>query len=317
MANQAERSRELQGLALTAFGVQFSVLANSLIKTVSTVPVVQAMQVRFLIQWSLTASTSLVLRYQGKPIYFLGKPGHRLLLLCRALCFAVALLSSWSALRLIPVGDSTTIVYLYPVICGILANRFLKEPLGFSFWSQAGICCAGVLCVTGAGFLDVSSGSYQKGALLALVAAFGFASTNCLVRALKDVQTFEIQLFTDSVMAFLVMPLMLMATGNASDWSGWNLNVFGRLAGATGFGLCALLIVLLGHQLAPASKATLFTYLEVPSAFVVQSLAFGEVPGLQKTCGALLILLAAVYRFWDEASKSRKDTEDPLLAGGD
>eukprot|EP00413_Alexandrium_margalefii_P016635 CAMPEP_0204546590 /NCGR_PEP_ID=MMETSP0661-20131031/22150_1 /ASSEMBLY_ACC=CAM_ASM_000606 /TAXON_ID=109239 /ORGANISM="Alexandrium margalefi, Strain AMGDE01CS-322" /LENGTH=61 /DNA_ID=CAMNT_0051553425 /DNA_START=13 /DNA_END=194 /DNA_ORIENTATION=+ len=58
-------SAEVKGLALTAFGVQFSVLANSAMKTVVGVPVVQAMQLRFCIQWVITTTTSLVLRHRG------------------------------------------------------------------------------------------------------------------------------------------------------------------------------------------------------------------------------------------------------------
>lgn len=306
---------ELHGLALTAFGVQFSVFANSLIKTINTVPVVQAMQVRFLIQCCCTACASIVLRRQGRSIYLFGKPGHRWLLLLRAICFAIALISSWTALRLLPVGDSTTIVYLYPVFCGILANHFLKEPLGWSFWGQAGTCFAGVLLVTGPKFSQLDTNSYQQGVALALFAAFCFASTNCCVRALKDAQAFEVQLFTDSVMAFLVMPFTLLITGTAWDWSGWDYSVLTRLVCVTAFGLCALLIVLLGHQLAPASKATLFTYLEVPSAFVVQGLVFGDVPDFPQTVGVFLILVTAVQRFWYEVSRSKAAVDQPLLVG--
>mmetsp|Transcript_54502 Transcript_54502/g.137589 ORF Transcript_54502/g.137589 Transcript_54502/m.137589 type:complete len:346 (+) Transcript_54502:99-1136(+) len=303
-AEEKAKSWEVTGLALTAFGVQFSVFSNSLMKTINTVPVLQAMQVRFLIQWCFTASAGLCLQRRGHQVHLLGKPETRVLLLGRAAFFATAILSLWTALRMMPVGDATTIVYLYPVICGLLANRFLAESLGWQFWAQAATCCVGVLLVTGLGFSGAGEGSYDTGAALALVAAFGFASTNCCVRALKDVQTIEIQLFTDSLMAFVAMPCTLLLTGNAMDWTGWHSGVLLRLAGATMFGLTALLIVILGHQLAPASKATLFTYLEVPSAFLVQMLAFGEVPGPQKACGAALILAAGLHRFLAEAAKA-------------
>eukprot|EP00747_Dinoflagellata_sp_TGD_P084660 gnl/TRDRNA2_/TRDRNA2_162603_c0_seq1.p1 gnl/TRDRNA2_/TRDRNA2_162603_c0~~gnl/TRDRNA2_/TRDRNA2_162603_c0_seq1.p1 ORF type:complete len:284 (-),score=24.34 gnl/TRDRNA2_/TRDRNA2_162603_c0_seq1:192-1043(-) len=271
------------------------------------------MQVRFLIQWLITINVSLVMRWRGKPVHFLGRPGHRLLLFCRAFCFASALTCSWTALRLIPVGDSTIIVYLYPIFTGLLARQFLAESLGWSFWCQAGTCCTGVLLVTGAAFSQTSTDVYKEGAALSLLAALSYASANCCVRALKDAETIEIQLFNDTVMSYFVMPLVLAITGNASDWSAWDYDVLVRLVGATGFGLCALLIVLLGHQLAPASKATLFTYLEVPSAFVVQAVAFGEVPGLQKVLGACLIVVAALYRFWAEASQKKKEQTTSLL----
>jgi len=300
MEKDSGKRWELWGLALTAFGVQFSVGANTLVKTVQNVPVLQAMQLRFLIQFCLTLTAGLVWRCSGRPVNLLGQPQHRLMLIGRAVFFAVAILSSWSALRELPVGNSTTIVYLYPAICGILANRFLGETLGWQFWSQAGICFAGVLLVTGGGAHDLGL-SYYRGAALALLAAFSFAATNCFVRALRGAETIEIQIFTDALMAFVAMPLCLVASSAAEDWSSWDTNLFVRLLGATLFGLCALIIVVLGHQLALASKATLFTYLEVPSSFLVQGLVFGRMPEVREAAGVLLILCAAVFRFWWEA----------------
>eukprot|EP00747_Dinoflagellata_sp_TGD_P170143 gnl/TRDRNA2_/TRDRNA2_200952_c0_seq1.p1 gnl/TRDRNA2_/TRDRNA2_200952_c0~~gnl/TRDRNA2_/TRDRNA2_200952_c0_seq1.p1 ORF type:complete len:353 (+),score=49.18 gnl/TRDRNA2_/TRDRNA2_200952_c0_seq1:61-1059(+) len=304
---------EVYGLALVAVGVQFSVFANSLIKTINTVPVVQAMQVRFLISWLFTASTSMALRRQGRSIHFLGHPDHRRLLLGRATFFGTGLISSWTALRLIPVGDSTTIVYLYPMFTGILALWLLNEQLGCSFWSQALICFSGVLLVTAAGFAQTASASYQEGAALCLLAAFCYASANICLRMLKDAETVEVQLFNDSIMAFVIMPLTLLLTNNASDWSSWNFELFIRMGGATGCGLCALLLTVWGHQLAPASKVTLFTYLEVPTAFLVQTLWFGEAPGLQKEFGAALIVMAAIHRFALEASRAKSDKTALLI----
>jgi len=313
MEKNSEKRLELLGLALTAFGVQFSVGANSLVKTVNNVPVLQAMQLRFLVQFCFTLSAGLVWRCSGRPLNLLGQPQHRLMLLGRAVFFAIAILSSWSALRELPVGNSTTIVYLYPAICGILANRFLGENLGLQFWSQAGICFAGVLLVTGGGAHDLGL-SYYRGVMLAMLASFSFAATNCFVRALRGAETIEVQLFTDIVMAFVVMPLCLIATSTVGDWSSWDANLFLRLLGATLFGLCALVIVVLGHQLAPASKATLFTYLEVPSSFLVQGLLFGRMPEAREAAGVLLILGAAIYRFWYEAKRATQMDPEPLLS---
>ena len=190
LKQKKNKIEETRGLALTHQGtyerpaskkkVQFSVFANSLIKTIHTVPVVQTMQVRFMIQCLITVTISLVMRRQGKSVHFLGRPGHRWLLLCRALCFASALTGSWTALRLIPVGDSTIIVYLYPVFTGLLARQFLQESLGWSFWCQAGTCCVGVLLVTGAAFSQTSAESYKsyKEGLTGLFAISGFLAAS-------------------------------------------------------------------------------------------------------------------------------------------
>ena len=73
-------------------------------------------------------------------------------------------------------GECTTIVYFYPVLCGLFAKRFLNEELGWGFWRQAGICGAGVLLVTSEGLMQSSGSSYKLGMALALCAAFGYAA---------------------------------------------------------------------------------------------------------------------------------------------
>lgn len=302
---------EVQGLALTAIGVQFSILANSAIKTVTGVPVTQAMQLRFILQFLCTGSLALVFKYRGHDVHFLGKPDHRVMLLGRAISFAGAIVCLWTALRLLPVGIATTTLYLYPVFTGILANFTLRESLGWRFWVQAAISFIGVILTAAPGFASGGSSDATRGIVLVLTAACCFATANCLVRALKGAQTIEVQFFTDTVMAFVVMPTTLLLNGEFFDWTSWQGIDLLKLTGATAAGLTALLIVIRGHQLAEASKATLFTYLEIPGSYVMQILGFHDFPSGQQFFGAGLIVTAAMVRFWYEATTARK--VDPLL----
>jgi len=253
------------------------------------------------------------LKSRGHDIHLLGQPAHRLLLLGRAVSFALAITCLWTALRLLPVGMCTTILYVYPVFTGILANFFLKEKLGWQFWVQAAVSFIGVLLTTASGLSNGNSNN-QRGLVLVFFAALSFASANCLVRALKTAQTIEVQFFTDSIMAFVAMPITLLATGNMSDWNGWQGDDFPKLVGATAAGLTALLIVIRGHQLASASKATLFTYLEIPGSYVVQAVAFEDAPTGQQLLGAGLIVGAAMTRFWYEATNTVKVDDSTLLS---
>lgn len=305
---------KLHGLALTAVGVQFNVFANCIMKSVGNVPVIQLIQIRFLIQWVCTLGISIALRLLGKSNHFFGKPGNQRILLLRAICYAVALMSMWMALDLLPLGDLTVIVKLNPLICGILASCFLSEPLGWNFWGQAGISFAGILFVTGANFSESSTESYQQGAMLALLSAFGFAAMNICAAAVKrDAKPTEIQFYSDTAMAFVIAPVSLLLSADVFDWSSVNFNVLIRVAVATGFGLSNLLLTTWGLQLAPASTVSLFSFLEVPGAFAVQILALGEVLDYQKLFGSLLVVVAAAYIFWREASASRTEGEKYLL----
>lgn len=304
---------EVQGLALIAMGVQFSTVANSAMKTVSDVPVTQAVQLRFIIQFLCSGSVALVMRKRGQDIRLTGQPAHRAFLVARAVSLGLALVCLWTALRVMPIGIATTILYLYPAFTGILAKLFLREDLGWRFWLQASVSFAGVVLTT---FATLSSGSVSMlGVCLVLVSAPCFAVTNCLTRTLKGAQTIEVQFFTDTIMAFVIMPTFLVAKGEMFDWTAWNQLDFVKLVGATAAGLTALLIVIRGQQMAAASKATLFAYLEIPGSYVMQLMAFDDIPSPEQMMGAGLIVSAALSRFAYEArSEARSEVKSDKSA---
>lgn len=164
-----------------------------------------------------------------------------------------------------------------------------------------------VLVVDPFGFGSSSGGgsnfALDGGALLAVLGCICFATGNCLVRLLKGVHPLQVQVFQDMLTAFVFMPVVRFFVGSAgpsNDWSAWGTREVVLLFGFTCFGLMASFCIILGYMHAPAGKAALFMYVEVPLAFVTQVSFFGEVPGLTQFLGASLIVGAAAARLMYE-----------------
>mmetsp|Transcript_79432 Transcript_79432/g.246369 ORF Transcript_79432/g.246369 Transcript_79432/m.246369 type:complete len:412 (-) Transcript_79432:125-1360(-) len=320
----APGAREITGLSFVVVGVQFSVLANTMVKLLAGMPMLQLMQARFLLQWLVSMSICLVLRCRGTPIHLFGTPGCRLRLVARAGGFSGALGCLWCALRTLPVGEATAITYLNPVVCGLLAMYFLNERLGWRFSVQAAVSCVGVLLVVNPSLLagepvhlqhvmdhpghpaavhaTQPGGGTLHAAALAALGCVLFATGNMLVRTLQGVHPLEVQVFQDTVTALVMIPAATVATGAHMDFGSWDANQVPLLVAFTACGLAASFFIIMGYSLAPASKAALFMYVEVPSAFAVQVAFFGQIPSPAGLCGAVLIVAAAACRLWHEVS---------------
>eukprot|EP00931_Biecheleriopsis_adriatica_P048958 TRINITY_DN28305_c0_g1_i1.p1 TRINITY_DN28305_c0_g1~~TRINITY_DN28305_c0_g1_i1.p1 ORF type:complete len:393 (-),score=64.10 TRINITY_DN28305_c0_g1_i1:182-1339(-) len=313
-------AREILGVVLITCGVQCSVMANTVVKLLAGVPMLQIMQARFLLQWTCSVSLCGGLKMTGNELCLLGPPGCRLYLLVRAMTYTGALMALWCALRYMPVGEATAIVYLHPVVCGLLAHVLLKEPLGRVFWIQATISCIGValvanICGATQGASDAAGQSGFIGKGLALLACMCFAAGNCVVRLMPRCHPLEVQVFTDSAVALVAMPAALQLSGQAMDLGIWTGSPAILLAIFTIFGLSTSFLAITGFKLAPASIAALFMYLEVPSSFLVQVFFFGQVPSPAAVLGAALITLAALARLTYEARRAREDSIDLDMKG--
>lgn len=298
-------AREIIGVVAIIFAVQFSTLANTTVKMMASVPIMQLMQARFILQWLVSTSCCVGMRLSGRPVSVFGQAGYRLLLTARACCYAGALGCLWSALALMPVGEVTAITYLNPVLCGTLAWYFLKEQLGGRFAAQAMVSCVGVAFVVNpfAGAADAADSSQERnlGIMLAACGCVCFALNNCLTRLLAGVHPLEIQVYSDMVTAWFFLPIAQVAVSGLSfDLSAWGTEQVQLLVLFTAFGLGASFFLINAYSLTPAGKCAVFSYLEVPSSFISQVVVFNQIPSLIQIVGSSLVVGAAVCRLFLE-----------------
>jgi len=299
-------AQEFLGVLLIVCATQCSVGANTVAKLLAGVPLLHLMQARFFLQWTCSMGTCMMLKLLGEDFIVMGPPGCKPFLLAHAAFVIGALMSCWSALRHLPVGEVTSCVYLHPVVCGLLARGLLKEPLGKIFWAQAAVSCIGVTLVASAASVVGAGGSDGFiGHGFALTACFCFAAANCTVRSMPPCRPLEVQVFTDSLVALIAMPILCQFSTDKIDWHQCTGERVLLLLVFTAFGLGTSVLAISGFRMAPATIAALFMYLEVPGSFAVQVFIFDQLPNMLSVTGAALITGAALARVAHEANRQR------------
>jgi len=190
----------------------------------------------------------------------------------------------------------------------LLARGLLKEPLGKVFWAQATVSCIGVTLVasaaSGVGVGGPSSDRFV-GHGFALSACFCFAAANFTVRSMPPCRPLEVQVFTDSLVALIAMPILCQFSTDKIDWHQCTGERVLLLLVFTAFGLGTSVLAISGFRMAPATIAALFMYLEVPGSFAVQVFIFDQLPNMLSVTGAALITGAALARVAHEANRQR------------
>lgn len=176
-----------------------------------------------------------------------------------------------------------------PLFVALLARLFLREPLTRPVLAALGLGLAGtVLLVGGQGGRDLLRADYALGNLLALGAAFSYASYSLVGRA--KVQEHPPTMV--AALAFAVAPLLLaplvLARGMVLPTSGvgWGLMLYlGLVATAV-----AYLVYIVGLREVPATVASIATLVEPLTATLLAALFLGERLTPLSVCGALLLL---------------------------
>lgn len=311
--------QEVLGMFCVAIGATLGSIANAFNKLLSHRPLVQVVQVRFLLQSTCGLIIYTALSVYGLPIHILGRPGNRLLLVARAITFSGSLALLWASVTFIPLGETTAYVYLSPIICGLLAYAFLGEHLGYAFAAHAAVSFMGVFLVAGmfnsdsaqeASVTDMQDDNkdHVKGTLLALASSVLMATSNIFLRSLKgSVSSWNIQICQDVLSALVFVPCAQFVgqRNYLLDWSAWEFHDALLLGGFVASGMTGSLFVIMGFSLTPAVKAAPFTYCEVCAAFAIQICIFGQVPQSNQFVGVGLIVVAAAGRAMFELAQSQ------------
>eukprot|EP00931_Biecheleriopsis_adriatica_P022574 TRINITY_DN14461_c0_g1_i2.p1 TRINITY_DN14461_c0_g1~~TRINITY_DN14461_c0_g1_i2.p1 ORF type:complete len:368 (+),score=63.32 TRINITY_DN14461_c0_g1_i2:23-1126(+) len=302
-----DRAAERLGLCAVTLGAACAVLANSLAKLQAHMPVLQLMQERFLLQFLVTFILVLVLwlcKVADSKDLRSFESGH--LLIARAMTSTIATGALWASLRRLPVGECTAILFMYPIITSVLAKMVLGEQLGGHFLPHASINLFGVLLVMrpqqGMNFDTWGVG-------FACLACLSFALTHIFTRMLRGTSSrLTLQLWQDTLAALVFVPFaQAMTVREHFPWSRWNVADLPLLLAFTLAGLAASLFFIWGYSLAPAGKAALFMYIEVPLAYAVDVACFHEKVVPVRVAGAALVTFAALFRYRGELQHGHQE----------
>lgn len=157
------------------------------------------------------------------------RPQRPWLQLIRGLCLLGVTFGIYLAIRRIPLGDATAILFLAPILVTLLAAWMLHEPVQPQHWLALALGLAGVLLVLQPGFRQ-----FDPVMLLPLGSALLLAIYFVLTRLLRHHDSELTTLFHTTVGGTLVMSLALPLYWVSPQPLEWPLLILMGLLGAGG-----------------------------------------------------------------------------------
>ncbi len=208
------------------------------------------------------------------------------MVVARGLCLVLATITMSYALRLMPVGETVSILYLSPFLVMLLAGPLLGESVTPIMWVGALASFVGVLMIVRPG-----GGLDPLGVILMLINAGLATAYHLMTRHLAKTETTIAMLFHSALSGAMIFSVLSMAMVDAFAPTPQD------------FSLMLLLGVLatIGHFLftaayrhAPASLLAPVNYLHLVFAGILGFLVFGHVPDMYAMIGMAAIALSGV-----------------------
>ena len=270
----------------------------------------------------------------------------RILLLARSLCGLAAFSCATYSFGIMPLGDATSIFMTSPVWAALIARLVLGEKLKLVDVLANACAMAGVVLVarppllfgqpvpgpfsttnaTNAtnGSADPASPLSSVGALVMLIGAMFVGSGACAVRLIKRYGPVHPAVIAHAYAftTICVSPLGLLLPGQSPRVAAGLQDPLLAWLYCVGVGVLAVpnqLLFQAGLLRTPAGLGSMMRMVDVPSAFLLQVLLFGETPHLLSVIGAVVIVVCtagSAYLKWREGGKAvaAASTTPALLA---
>ena len=208
------------------------------------------------------------------------------LVLCRGLVLVLGSLLIGHALRLMPVGETISILYSFPILVMILAIPLMGEQVSAINWGFAVLGFIGVLMVARPG-----GGLDTLGVTFALLTAILTAIFHLMTRVLSKTETSHALLFHTILISVPCSFLLALFT-----WEGYLPNLMDlsliALLGLIIIGAHYLLTV--AYKYAPASLVAPANWVHVVWAALLSWLFFDHLPDQLTILGMVVIVAAGV-----------------------
>lgn len=257
---------------------------------------------------SLTAVYPLLLvvwlRYLSQSVFMLALFAPRMglnllrtqrpwLQLVRGLSLVAITLLFYSALRFIPLGEATAVIFLAPLVVIVLSATWLKEHISRGLWLSVGVGLLGVLLIVRPG-----GALFTPAILLPLGAAFCFGLYQLLTRRLSATDHPATSNFLSALVGTLSVSVLL-------PWFWQTPTLVDGLLMAT-LGATAMTgHMLLTHAYRFGSAASLapFTYVQIVTATLLGMLFFDHTPDLWAILGMAVIILSGAALAWGQRAR--------------
>ena len=275
-------NRPLTAFAIVIGTVSLFASGDILIKYLTTrYPVELIMAIRSV------AGLLLILAFfwprMGRTLWQIKRPR---LVLCRGLVLVLGSLLICHALRLMPVGETISILYSFTILVMILAIPLMGEQVSAINWGFAVLGFTGVLMVARPG-----GGLDTLGVTFALLTAKLAAIFHLMTRVISMTETSHALLFHTILISVPCSFLLALFT-----WEGYlpNLMDFGLMALLGLIIIAAHYLLTVAYKYAPASLVAPANWVHIVWAALLGWLFFDHLPDQWTILGMLVIIAAGV-----------------------
>lgn len=226
-------------------------------------------------------------------------------------------------LAAMPLADAVATAFVAPLFVTMLSALVLKEPVGPHRWAAVAMGMLGVLVM-----LRPGAGVIRPAAMLVLISAFCYASSQMMTRRMRDTESAMTLNFYVQCGFVLVSGTMGLVVGDghlagSSDPSiaflfrAWAWPPVGDWWAFVGSGLAVGIGGLMMSQAYRTTEAALvapFEYAGMPMAIFWGVVVFGTWPDRTAWVGIALICGAGLYTLWRETMR-RRDVDVAVPSG--
>ncbi len=237
----------------------------------------------------------------------------------------VSFTTYYMAIAAMPMATVTAVAFAAPLFVTTLSARVLGEQVDRRRWLAVLIGFAGVLVV-----LRPGARAFEPAALLALLSALCYASSQTITRDLGRTNSGASIAFTSTLLALAVSGVAGLVAGGEERGAGlhpslaflvrgWSLppwGAFGRMV------LCGLIsgvgmyCFTQGYRVAPPSTVAPFEYVMIGWSVLWGYVFWGDVPGPSTLVGVATTVAAGVYVLHHQARSQRERRGEARAASG-
>jgi drug/metabolite transporter (DMT)-like permease len=253
------------------------------------------------VRWGLQALLMLVVMgpRMGRGLVRTSNPMLHLLrgmvLISSSLCF-------FSALKFLPLAESTALNYCTPLMVTLMAGWFLRERLTRPRWMFVGAGFVGMLLI-----LRPGGEMLHPASILALAAAALYAVFQILTRRLAG-ENLVVLLFIPSVIGAAAMSVVVPFFDYHTSLSVYDVALLLAVGVA---GTVGHLLFTLAFQRASASAIAPFTYIQLVWSTIAGWLVFRTFPDRWTLAGMVVIAGSGVVLTWYERRRAGLPASEP------